>query len=160
MNIERARRCIVSRQVRSPKIDRAGRRRLSGYKSRRCADSDDDHTGCCSPFTEEELTRTIQQLQMKKSPGPDGITNEMVKHLGPVARAALLHLINLSWRNGEAPREWRVATVVPILKVAKDKRLLTTYRPIALTSSVCKLAERLILARLAFLAESRGLVPD
>ena len=24
--------------------------------------------GCCSPFAEEELTRTIQLLQMKKSP--------------------------------------------------------------------------------------------
>ena len=97
---------------------------------------------------------------MKKSPGPDGITNEMLKHLGPMARAALLHLINLSWRNGEVPREWRAATVVPIPKASKDKRLLTSYRPIALTSSVCKLAERLILARLAFVAESRSLVPD
>ena len=38
--------------------------------------------------------------------------------------------------------------------------LLTSYRPIALTSSVCKLAERLILARLAFVAKSRGLVHD
>ena len=45
-------------------------------------------------------------------------------------------------------------------QVPKDKRLLTSYRPTALTSSVCKLAERLIQARLAFVAETRGLIPD
>ena len=28
-----------------------------------------------------ELKRTLRQLKNKKSPGPDGITNEMLKHL-------------------------------------------------------------------------------
>ena len=149
----------VSRQVRTPKIDRDARRRLATKDLRRCSDCAGAHTGCCSPFTEEELTRAVLRLQLKKSPGPDGITHEMIKYLGPVARSALLHLINLSWVEGVVPREWRAATVVPIPKATKDKRLLSSYRPIALTSCISKLAERLILARLEFVAESRGLVP-
>ena len=149
----------VSRQVRASKIDRAARQRLAGIDRRRCADCSGERTDGCSPFTEEELVRAIQLLQLKKSPGPDGITHEMIKHLGPEARCALLHLINVSWETGVVPREWRAATVVPIPKSSKDKKLLTSYRPIALTSCVSKLAERLILARLEFAAESRRLIP-
>ena len=149
----------VSRQVRAPKIDRAARRRLSENNLRCCADCDRARTGCCSPFIEEELSKAIRKLQLRKSPGPDGISNEMIKHLGPRARTALLHLCNASWEQGVVPREWRTTAVVPIPKTSKDKRLLTSYRPIALTSCVSKLAERLILARLEFVADSRGLVP-
>lgn len=50
--------------------------------------------------------------------------------------------------------------MVPIPKASKDKKLLISYRPIALTSCLLsKLAERLILARLEFVAESRHLIP-
>ena len=84
----------------------------------------------------------------------------MIKHLGPAARNALLHLINASWEQGVVPREWRTATVVPIPKTSKDKRLLTSHPPIALTSCVSKLDERLIIARLEFVADSRGPVPS
>ena len=38
--------------------------------------------------------------------------------------------------------EGRVATVVPILKTGKDKKPLGSYRPIAFTSSLNKLLER------------------
>ena len=65
----------VSRQVRASKIDRDALRRLAGYKARRCTDCDGAHTGCCHPYTEEELNRAIYLLQLKKTPGSDGITN-------------------------------------------------------------------------------------
>ena len=99
------------------------------------------------------------RLQLKKAPGHDGISNEMLRQLGPVARGALLDIINRSWRSAEVPRQWRQATVVPIPKPGKDKSHVTSYRPIALTSHVAKLTECLIKGCLAFLSESRGLVP-
>ncbi|KAF0308183.1 LINE-1 reverse transcriptase [Amphibalanus amphitrite] len=124
----------VSRQVRAPKIDRATRRRTQQFDHYNCADCQNARTGCCSPFSEEELVLAIQRTQLRKSPGPDNITPEMIKHLGPVARGALLKAINRSWKTGEVPREWRAATIVPIPKANKDKKLLANYRPIALTS--------------------------
>ena len=87
------------------------------------------------------------------------MSSEMIKHLGPVARSALLRLLNASWEQAEVPREWRAATIIPIPKSGKDKRHISSYRPIALTSHVGKLAERLILARLNFQISRRGLVP-
>ena len=103
--------------------------------------------------------RAIQQLQLKKYPGLGGVWHEMLKHLGTLAPNALQQLINSCWERGEIPRESRVATAVPLPKTSKDKRQLTSYWAIALTSCVSKLAERLVLARLEFVAESRGLVP-
>ena len=41
----------------------------------------------------------------------------------------------------------------------KDKKHVASYRPIALTSQVGKLAERLIQTRISHIVESRGLVP-
>ena len=149
----------VSRQVTNPKLDRAARKRLSQLDRHTCTECRNGRTGCCSDFTEEELAQAIQKTQLRKSPGPDDITPEMLKHLGPVAGSALLHLINQSWNSGVVPQEWRSATVVPIPKASKDKRLLSSYRPIALTSCVGKLAERMLLPRLEFLVEERRLIP-
>ena len=49
--------------------------------------------------------------------------------------------------------------IIPIPKAGKDPKLTTSHRPIALTSHLAKLAERLVAARLTFLAERDGLVP-
>ena len=48
---------------------------------------------------------------------------------------------------------------IPIPKAGKDLKLTTSHRPIALTSHLAKLADRLVAARLTFLAERDGLVP-
>ena len=150
----------VSRQVRERNVDRDVKKKLANPAWKRCRECDGGREdGCCGPFQMEELVRQIQLSKLKKSPGPDGISNEMLRHLGPVARSALLRLINASWAESEVPREWRTATVIPIPKSGKDKRRLASYRSIALTSHVGKLAERLILARLTFVAEQRGLIP-
>ena len=95
----------VSRQVRNPNLYRAARKRLSQLNRHTCAECRNGRTGCCSDFTEEELAQAIQKTQLRKSPGPDDITSEMLKHLGPVARSALLHLINQSWKSGVVPQE-------------------------------------------------------
>ena len=52
----------------------------------------------------------------KKSPGPDGIINEMLIHLGSAAVCKLLQIFNHSWEQGMLPRVWREAVMIPILK--------------------------------------------
>ena len=149
----------VSRQVRHPKLDRAARRKLSQPELRSCQECGGRRCAACAPFNIATLVRELSRLQLKKAPGPDGLSNEMLRHLGPVARGALLAIINRSWHTAEVPKQWRQATVVPIPKSGTDKSLVASYRPIALTSHVGKLAERLIKSRFTYLSESRGLVP-
>ncbi|KAF0292265.1 Mannose-binding protein C [Amphibalanus amphitrite] len=64
----------------------------------------------CAPFSLAELNAQIVETKLKKSPGPDGITNEMLRHLGPIAKKEFLRTFNSSWSSGEVPKEWRVAT--------------------------------------------------
>ncbi|KAF0288070.1 putative RNA-directed DNA polymerase from transposon BS [Amphibalanus amphitrite] len=149
----------VSKQVRDRKVDRDTKTRLKASNVKTCHECWGRRSGYCSPFSEEELTRQISQAQLKKSPGPDDLCNEHIKHLGPRAREVLLHLINSSWQSGVVPREWRRAVIVPIPKVGKDPRKIASYRPIALTSHVAKLAERVIATRLSHLAAERNMIP-
>ena len=39
------------------------------------------------PFSIKELKDTLEKTKTKKAPGPDGITGEMLKHLGACSRA-------------------------------------------------------------------------
>ena len=65
------------------------------------------------PFSVQELERAIAKLASKKAPGPDKITNEMIKHLGPKAKQILLKFINKTWEEGRLPSQWRTAIITP-----------------------------------------------
>ena len=71
-----------------------------------------------------------------------------------------MDVINASWLQDEVPREWRRATIVTIPKAGKDKEGVASYRPIAFTSHVSKLVERLILARISYLADLHHMIPS
>ncbi|XP_043195854.1 uncharacterized protein LOC122367106 [Amphibalanus amphitrite] len=149
----------VSREVRVPKVDRLAKQQRKALTPSTCRECDGARVGCCGAFSMDELVRQLNSLKLRKTPGPDGITAEMLLHLGPTARRELLHAINSSWQEGAVPREWRQATICPIPKAGKDKRLISSYRPIALTSHVSKLVERLVLSRLNHVVAARNLIP-
>ena len=96
------------------KVDHAAKQKMILPEMRSCQECEDQRCGACSPFRLEELVKEISRTKMKKSPGPDGLSNEMLVHLGPVARETMLSIINCSWRTGEVPRQWRQATVIHI----------------------------------------------
>lgn len=148
----------VSRQVRNRARDRCVKQELKTHRRQPCV-CEGARSEACSLFTPTELSVQLRKLQCKKTPGPDDICAEHLLHLGPCARAALLRLLNQSWTTGEVPSPWRRATIIPIPKAGKDPKLTSSYRPIALTSHLAKLAERLVAARLTHLAERDAMVP-
>lgn len=109
-------------------------------------------------ITSEELRKAIQQLKKKKSPGPDGITNEMIQHLGNTALQKLLDIFNQSWKTGQVPQCWKEATMIPIRKKGKNKSKVLSYRPISLTSCVCKTMERIVNKRMQWYLETEGII--
>ena len=54
----------------------------------------------------DELEAKSRTLKTKKAPGPDGVTNDMILHLGPSAKKAILALFNKSWKSGTVPALW------------------------------------------------------
>ena len=79
-------------------------------------------TECLTLRELEEVLRKIKQ--QKKAPGPDGITNEMLKHLGPGAKRTLLRIYNQSWSTGTVPTIWKEAVIKPIPKKGKTSGIL------------------------------------
>jgi len=82
----------------------------------------------------------------------------MLKHLGSIAMMKLLFFYNKVWQVGTLPRSWKEAVIIPIRKPGKDSSNPMNYRPIALTSHVGKIMERMITDRLGFYMESRGMI--
>ena len=68
-----------------------------------------------SEFSIHELNCAIRQLKNKKASGKDGISNEMIRHLGSLAKQKLLDIYNHSWNIGTFPTSWKEAIIIPIL---------------------------------------------
>ena len=114
----------------------------------------------CAPFSPAELTAALRKIKNKKSPGPDGIPNDLLKQLSRTAELHLLNLINKSWTDAYTPAAWRTAEIVAIPKKGKPPSETGSYRPISLLSSISKLAERMVQARLQhWLGRTRSLTP-
>jgi len=109
-----------------------------------------------SDIKEGELERVIEEAKMGKSPGEDDIPYEMIKQLGPKARAFILDMFRRIWRGEEIPQRWRRANIKTLLKDGKDPAKTDSYRPISLTSCLGKLLEKIVADRLSHMLEARG----
>jgi ribonuclease HI len=91
--------------------------------------------------------------------GLDGISYQMLIHLPEDWKRKLHSVCQKAWLTGAFPTIWKKSVVVPILKEGKDRSAVDSYRPIALTSNVCKLMERIVLKRLTYHCEKYNIVP-
>jgi len=71
---------------------------------------------CADLITMEELETTIKTLKVRKSPGSDGINNELHKHAPKSFLHKFLNFLNVCWIYGDIPEEWRTANVIPVHK--------------------------------------------
>jgi len=90
--------------------------------------------------------------------GPDDIHCQMLKHLPNKALNALLEALNNVWLFGKFPDSWQTSTVIPVPKPGNDKADPSSYRPIALTSCICKVMERITNNRLVWYLERHKLI--
>jgi Endonuclease-reverse transcriptase/Reverse transcriptase (RNA-dependent DNA polymerase) len=105
--------------------------------------------------TKEEIWQVIRKLKNGKSVGMDGIANELVKLAGKSILPYLEVIINLTFRTGKLPKDWKESLVVPIFK-GGERGKLTNYRPVSLTSAICKIVERVIDGRIKKKLEEKG----
>jgi len=98
-------------------------------------------------FSFRELESALSNTK-NTSPGPDSICIMMIKKLPHNARQFLLRMINRFYRESFFPDRWRRSIVVPIPKPGKNHSDPSNYRPIALTSVICKTYERMVNNRL------------
>ena len=80
----------------------------------------------------------------------------MLKHLPENSLETLLNIFNYIWTTGKFPEDWTLATIITIPKPGKDPAEPNNYRPITLTSCLCKTLERMINKRLTWFLESNN----
>ena len=110
-------------------------------------------------FTIEELDAALEGAT-KSSPGGDNIDFEMIKHLSTRAKEFLLKIYNKIWDEGVVIKEWKSAIVIPIPKPGKDPSNVTNYRPISLTSCMCKTLEKMVNVRLTHYLRQNKIVSE
>ena len=121
--------------------------------------SSDDSESYNLPFTFSELKSALQKCN-DSAAGLDSIHYQLLTHLPDKTLHVLLAVFNHVWTTGLFPSSWREAEIVPIPKPGKDLSNPNNYRPIALTSCICKTMERLVNARIVWYLESNNLISD
>ena len=111
------------------------------------------------PFSLSELTDCIMKSH-NTAVGPDEIHYEFLKQFPSCSLDFLLQAFNEVWVSGKFPTSWKQVTIIPIPKPGKDNTDPSNYRPIALTSCLCKTLERMINTRLIWFLESNGLITN
>ena len=108
-------------------------------------------------FTMDELKESVA-LCGNTSVGPDMIHYAFLKHLDDDQLHEILKFFNYLWQEHCFPPEWTHSYIIPILKPGKPACSPLSYRPIQLTSCLCKVMERMIARRLMWYVESRHLL--
>lgn len=116
---------------------------------------DKPYKGVCREYTQYVMTedaismdpvtveRALQRLKVEKSPGPDGIHPMVLRECAGVLSVPLSKIFMKSLQTGRVPQEWKLANVTPLFKKG-TKSDPSNYRPVSLTSVVCKIMEGLI----------------
>ena len=94
-------------------------------------------------ITVDMVKRELRKLNPNKSCGPDGVHPRMLKELSDFISAPLASLLNKTLKHHAIPEDWKKAFVSPIFKKGARNKA-ANYRPISLTSIVCKIMESLV----------------
>ena len=98
------------------------------------------------PTCATEILRIINQMNLNKSCGSDGINAKFIIFAAEVLAPVLALLFNACFDYGLFPSCLKIAKVVPIYK-SGDKSELTNYRPISLLSTFSKILEKVVYTR-------------
>ena len=94
-------------------------------------------------ITEKTVLEKLQKLKIAKSPGPDGLHPRVIKELMHVLVRPFVLIFQTSLNTSTLPHEWKVSNITAIFKKG-DKRNPGNYRPVSLTSIMCRTLESII----------------
>ena len=93
--------------------------------------------------TPEVVANKINNMKENRSPGVDGIAPKILKETVEQMCTPLAHVFNLSLQEGIVPLEWKEANIIPLFKKGSRNKSVN-YRPVSLTSVICKVLETII----------------
>ena len=116
---------------------------------------------CPMTITNDEVIVNIQRLKSDKAPGPDGITNRILKACSTKLAELLNPLFQACVTHAYHPHEFKRTNTVALRKPGKkDNTNPKAYRPIALLNTIGKVLEAVITRKITHIAEQHRLLPD
>ena len=107
-------------------------------------------------FTDSELEEAMKELSDNAAAGPDGFPAILLKR----CRSSLSGPLGKIWRkslaSGEVPPSCKNATIIPIHK-GKSRAVPKNYRPVALTSQLIKVFEKVVRKHMVSFMEEHDL---
>ena len=138
--------------------------------NRKDVQHDDERTSPCreiesdclnSDITEREITQALSNLRIRKSPGPDGISSDLLKYTSTAIIPYLVKLFNEVFTNGIVPDLWGESIIVPIHKKGSRSRSdPNNYRGISLINSISKVFMHVLNKRLYLWCEKNSVIDE
>jgi hypothetical protein len=94
-------------------------------------------------FSESIIFDKLNKLNTAKSPGPDAIHPRILYELREHIAYPLKLLFEESYKQKKLPLDWRSANITALFKKG-SRSDVSNYRPVSLTSIVCKVMESII----------------
>ena len=108
---------------------------------------------------EEEVLKRLVALNPNKSCGPDGFHPRLLKELATILAGPLTVFFQKTLNEETLPSDWKEAQVTPLFKKG-DKSSPGNYRPVSLTSVVCKVMESVVRDRIIYHLAVNHLLSD
>ena len=89
------------------------------------------------------VIKLLKNIKPFSASGPDGIPARLLKETAEELAPAVTLLFQASINQGKIPSQWKKAQITPIFKKGSRSEA-ANYRPISLTSILCKLCEHII----------------
>ncbi|KAL0146840.1 hypothetical protein M9458_057779, partial [Cirrhinus mrigala] len=94
-------------------------------------------------IAEKDVRAALKRVNSRKAAGPDGINGRLLDCCADQLAGVLTYIFNESLAKSVVPKCFKRSIIVPITKNNKPS-CLNDYRPVALTSEVMKVFERLM----------------
>jgi hypothetical protein len=108
----------------------------------------------------QQIRAAVSKTAPNKAPGPDGITNRVLKQSLPHIEIWLQKILQASLDLGHFPKAFKETTTVALRKPGKpDYSKSKAYRPIALENTIGKVFESVIAEIMSYLTETNELLP-
>ncbi len=93
--------------------------------------------------SEDKVRRALKGVNIRKAAGPDGITGRVLRSCADQLAGLFTSIFNESLATSVVPTSFKKSIIIPVPKNNKPS-CLNDYRPVALTSIVMKVFERLV----------------